>query len=461
MERSRTIVVLVLTGVVVLTGCVGGTPTAETPATETPAAPATGTLDVHVINVGQSESTLVVGPTETMLIDTGNFVDDGRFVRQYLRERGIRRIDHLVLTHADADHIGGTAALIESLETDGQGVGAIYDSGIAASTRTYERYLDAVEEYNVTLFETRAGDRLAFADARVRVLGPPDPYLPTADRNENSIVFSLTHGQARFLFTGDAGTREEAFLLETYAEALDATVLKTGHHGSESSTTAPFLAAVDPAVATVSSSYDSPYGHPAEGVLDRLASRDVRTYWTATHGSVRLTSTGERITIATQQSAPTAPSALRTGVPVAPGTPLALEPRAIVWPANGTVTDLAATPSGDTAQRPPFAVVEIHADATGDDRTNLTDEYIVFENRGESTLDTSGWTVRDRAGATYTVPANTTLQPGTTLTLVTGAGTDTATTLYWNASQPVWNNDGDTITVTDAAGTAVVTEAYG
>ena len=471
MRGGRPLATLLLAGLLVLAGCFGtagpgGTPTAtDTPQT----APANGTLSVHMINVGQSESILVVGPNETMLIDTGNFVDDGAPVRRYLRERGIDRIDHLVVTHADADHIGGTAAIIEMLETEGEGVGAIYDPGIAASTQTYERYLDAVEAYNVTLYETRAGDRLGFADADVDVLAPPEPYIDTSDRNENSIVLGLTHGQARFLFTGDAGPREEAYLVDRYGDRLRATVLKTGHHGSNSSTSAALLDAVGPTAATISSAYDSRYGHPDEAVLDRLAAANVTTYWTATHGTVRFTSTGRRITVATQQAAPTDPRAIRDGIRIDPGSNASLEQRAVIWTATGTVADATpsatarstATPTATASDEPSLAIAEIHADAAGDDWENLDGEYLVLENQGQTALNLTGWTVSDASGATYTFPAGVTLQPGSTVTLYTGDGTDSATARYWGAGRPVWNNGGDTITVSASNGTTVLTEGYG
>lgn len=471
-RQSQPLLALLMASLLVLAGCVGTAGPQETPAagatpTEnaaTPVATANGTLDVHMINVGQSESTLIVGETETMLIDTGNFADDGAPVRQYLRERGIERIDHLVVTHADADHIGGTAAIIEMLETEGEGVGAIYDPGIAASTRTYERYLDAVEEYDVTLYETRAGDRLDFADADVDVLAPPEPYIDTSDRNENSIVLTLTHGQARFLFTGDAGQREEQYLLDRYGDRLQATVLKTGHHGSSTSTAAAFLDAVAPTAATISSASDSQYGHPDEAVLDRLAARDVETYWTATHGTIRFTSTGRRITVATQQAAPTAPRLLRDGTPIEPGTSDALEQRGTIWTADGAATDEPPTATATatrTATAESLALATVHADAAGDDWENLGDEYLVFENRGSAPLDLSGWTVSDASGATYTVPDGVTIDSGATVTLYTGNGADSAAALYWNASRPIWNNDGDTVTVTASNGTTVLMEQYG
>jgi micrococcal nuclease len=107
-----------------------------------------------------------------------------------------------------------------------------------------------------------------------------------------------------------------------------------------------------------------------------------------------------------------------------------------------------------------LAVASIHADAAGDDRENLDDEYVVFLNEGEGTLSLSGWIVSDAAGATYTVPEGTELAPGERLTLHTGSGTDGDGVYYWDASRPVWNNGGDTITVVDDDGDLVLQRSY-
>jgi competence protein ComEC len=137
--------------------------TTDDPATDSP--PGTpgdtsvnGTLAVHNINVGQSVSTLIVGPTgETIRIDTGHFNDDGEHVLSYLQRHNIDRIDYLVTTHNDADHICGNAAVINYYETETNGVGAVYDPGITASTNTYDEYLDAVEGHDVQLFRAQVG----------------------------------------------------------------------------------------------------------------------------------------------------------------------------------------------------------------------------------------------------------------------------------------------------------------
>jgi len=470
-QLRRGAIVLVV-GTVLLAGCAGsiGPAGTETPATDgtlTPASTvddsASSTVEVHNINVGQSTSTLIIGLTgETMLIDTGDFTDDGEYVLAYLQRHDIDRLDHLVVTHNDADHIGGNAAIIEYYETEANGIGAIYDPGIAASTKTYEEYLDAVEEHGVQLFETREGDRIDFEGVDVQVLGPPEPYLANKARNENSIVLRLQYGQTSFLWTGDAEATQEAYLVEKYGEKLDATVYKAGHHGSRSSSSARLLNVVDPDAAIISSAYDSRYGHPHEEVLQRLAERSIPAYWTAVHGDIVLVTNGEGVSIRTQEAATTDPLALRAEPSVAPSSTAPVEERTRIGAgpaATPTGTETAvATDGGPNAGAGELTVETINADAAGDDRQNLTGEYVVFSNVGEDALDLSGWTVRDEAGKTYTFPDGFVLKAGASVRLHTGSGTDTATDLYWGAESPIWNNDGDTIIVTNSEGEEVLRE---
>ncbi len=117
------------------------------------------------------------------------------------------------------------------------------------------------------------------------------------------------------------------------------------------------------------------------------------------------------------------------------------------------------TDAGTTESESGLSLVAVNADAEGRDGENLDDEYLVFENAGTESLSLGGWTVSDASGATYTFP-DVTLAPGERITLRTGAGTDTETDLYWGASRPVWNNAGDTVTVTDESGAVVLQESY-
>ena len=484
MIARRAVVSCSLVLVVVIAGCAGGVGGGEAPAVEdgggsgsgtaqgatasgTETLTVNGSLELHFINVGQSVSTLVVTPAgETLLIDTGHFRDDGEHVLSYLKRHDVERIDHLVVSHNDADHIGGNAAIIEYYETEANGIGEVNDPGIGANTQTYSAYLDAVEEYNVDLVATREGDPLPVEGIETQVMGPPEPYLENEARNENSIVLKLTFGKTTFLLTGDAEDDQEAYLVEEYGSQLRATVLKAGHHGSKSSTSDTLLDAAQPEAVVVSSAYDSQYGHPDEETLQRVSERSIPTYWTATHGNIVLVSNGEDVTVRTQAQAPTDPSMLRDASAVGVESTAPLADRARIG-ASGAVVEREGTPTatptpvpdgGTTAAQ--LTLATRHADAQGNDNENLNDEYVVFENTGDTALDLSGWTVADTAGATYTFPDGTTLAPGAQVTLHTGMGENTATDLYWERGRAVWNNEGDTIIVRNDSGAVVLEETY-
>jgi competence protein ComEC len=477
-SRRATLSVLAVVAVLVLAGCAGGFVPSSNESKE-PASSAdspsladsqalvngsSGNLSVHFIHVGQGTSVLVVGPTgETLLYDTGHWEDDGEHVLDYLRNLGVTRIDYLVTSHADADHVGGHAEVIDYYETEADGIGAIYDPGIASATRTYEAYLDAVEAHDVTLYRTQAGDEIPMENTSVQVLAPPEGYLAGEDRNENSIVVRVGYGNVSTLLPGDAEVAAERHLTGTYGEDLDATILAAGHHGSNTSTGPGLLGATTPRVVAIQSAYDSPYGHPHHELLARLADRGIPTYWTGVHGTVVFETDGRDVRVFTQREASTDPADLRSAPGVQPGSTDPLESRQTFGaersPDRVTVRADGGA-EGGPAQSTSLAVAEVNEDAAGHDGENLGDEYLTFRNDGEETIDFSGWTVTDEADHSYRFPDGTTLAPGETLTLHTGSGTDGDGHYYWGSGRPVWNNDGDTVFVRTDEGTLVLEVTY-
>ncbi|MDJ1430996.1 ComEC/Rec2 family competence protein [Halostagnicola sp. A-GB9-2] len=294
----------------VLAGCtsIPGTDDEISPST----ADVDGELELHHIDVGQADATLLITPDdETILIDTGDWQSDGSDVIEYLEDRGVYRVDHLVATHGHADHIGGHAAVIEHFEDEGDGVGAAYDSGVAHTSQTYDNYLDAIEEHDVQLFEVAEGDELPVDDEGLEasVLNPPEGDSG-ADLHYNSVALSIEFGEFSYLTTGDAEEDAEERMAEEWGDHLESDVYQAGHHGSSTSSTAPKLDASTPEIAVISSAAESQYDHPNDEVLEEFGERDIETYWTAVHGDVVVTTDGESSAVSTEHEGSSDPEDL-------------------------------------------------------------------------------------------------------------------------------------------------------
>lgn len=250
------------------------------------AAGASGTLTVHFIDVGQGDATLLVGPDFTILIDAGRH--DRNDVVPYLREQGVTELDLLVGTHPHSDHIGQFDRVIGAFP-----VREVWLSGDLHTTRTFERALDAILASDAAYHEPRAGERFRFGSALVEVVSPQEV---TGDFNNGSIALRILFGSIAFLFTGDAEAAAEEAMLAGGFE-LKAHVLHVGHHGSRTSSTPRFLAAVRPEVAVYSAGRGNTYGHPHPEVLERLEALGVEVYGTDRHGTVRIVTDGKTYTV--------------------------------------------------------------------------------------------------------------------------------------------------------------------
>ena len=242
-------------------------------------------LNVHYIDVGQGDATLVTCGGHSMLIDTGDN-NKGTTVQLYLTKQGIDHLDYLVLTHSDADHIGGADVIISKFNID-----RIFFSNYEQDTKTYRELMDAMADKGKDYTTPAAGETYRLGDASFTILGPLKNYDTP---NNSSIALMIAHGAKRFLFTGDCGETAEADLAAS-GQNLSADVYQTGHHGSRTSSTQKLMDAVKPAYAVISCGEDNSYGHPHAETLNRFRSMGIQVFRTDEQGSIVAVSDGSSI----------------------------------------------------------------------------------------------------------------------------------------------------------------------
>ena len=264
------------------------TPVVTVQPTESPTETPVSELTVHFIDVGQADAAVLQCGDDTMMIDGGNVADSSLIVA-YLKKLNIDNIDYMVCTHAHEDHVGGLSAPLSVMP-----VSAVYAPSAEADSKAYQNFKRKATDQNTEIMHPVNYESFPFGSARVEILACPD----NADNlNNTSIILKVTHKNKSFLFTGDAEREEEQTLLDR--GLLKSDVLKVGHHGSDTSTSYPFLREVMPEYAVISVGKDNLYGHPTEAVLIRLRDADVQVYRTDLQGDIIMISDGDNITVTT------------------------------------------------------------------------------------------------------------------------------------------------------------------
>jgi competence protein ComEC len=261
-------------------------------------------LTAYFIDVGQADSALVICGESSMLIDGGNAADSN-LVYAFLKEHGVSHLDYIVGTHAHEDHIGGLAGALNYATVD-----VAYCPVTDFDSKAFQNFVKHLSEQGKSITVPKYGDTFALGDASVKILGPINP---SDEPNNTSIVMKITYGETSFLFTGDAERAEEADILEAGYD-LSATVLKVGHHGSETSTSYPFLRGIMPQYAVISCGTGNSYGHPHDNTLSKLRDADVTLYRTDLQGTITVVSDGKTVNFTTEknetvQTNPTTPTA--------------------------------------------------------------------------------------------------------------------------------------------------------
>ena len=265
-----------------------GSAASSQPDTGAPSATAQTSANVTIkfIDVGQGEAILIALSEKTMLIDAGP-TGSAPKIAQVLQELGRNKIDYLVATHPDEDHIGGMADVISSTQ-----IGTIYAPNKTNNTATYRKFLAAIQNNNLQITLAEAGTIIDQTDSyKLEILWPKkDANFP--ETNDYSIIIKLTVGNKTFLFTGDAPTNA---ILNSNPGHID--VLKLSHHGSRTGTTEVLIHKLSPTYAVLSYAVDNSYGHPMQSVLNALRKHSVEVWGTGANGTITITCDGTNIDI--------------------------------------------------------------------------------------------------------------------------------------------------------------------
>lgn len=252
-------------------------------------------LRITFFDVGQGDAALIETPNnKTILIDAGvwspGYNSGKSILLPHFKEAGINKLDAVILSHPHADHIGGILDLI-----DGIPIEAIYNSGFEYESNLYKNYLSFAESKEIELISVRAGDVLSIDPSVLFLVLGPEGGKFNNDPNQHSVTLNLIYGESEFLFTGDAGEAQEERLVENYGDLLDTDLLKIGHHGSKTSSGAPFLNLVTPEISLVSLAERNRFKHPHPEAIYRIRQTGTELYFTSRDKAMVFISNGKNI----------------------------------------------------------------------------------------------------------------------------------------------------------------------
>lgn len=249
-------------------------------------------LEVHYIDVGQGDCSLIICDGQTMLIDAG---ENGHEIEvlNYLRMQNIEKLDYIIASHQHTDHIGGLPEVLDEFGAVNLIMPKLTKEQTPTNT-TYTAFLNSIKNSGAKVIASKVGASYTLGSATFEILGPVTD--DAEDINNMSVVVKLTFGKKTFLFTGDAEKEEEREIIETGA-ILDCDVLKVGHHGSGTSSGVKFLDAVTPEICVIQVGADNDYGHPHENIVERLEGYTPDIYRTDLCGDIIITSDGVNLNV--------------------------------------------------------------------------------------------------------------------------------------------------------------------
>ena len=248
-----------------------------------------GNLTIYFIDVGQGDSTLIVSPNnKTMLIDGGE-KNKGIEIVSFIRNLGINKIDYVLATHADADHIGGLPYINLKLKPE-----LVIDNGLSKDTQIYKEYNNSITNKKIIYIDSQ----FDFDDNIITsfIVSYDDGLGYSSNHNDNSIILKLDYKNTSFLFTGDCEEECESRIGDS---DLDSDVYKIGHHGSKTSSSMYLLNKITPKISVISAGLGNQYGHPHNEVLERLKFINSKVYRTDLQGNIIITTDGGSISTMT------------------------------------------------------------------------------------------------------------------------------------------------------------------
>ncbi len=249
-------------------------------------------LTVTFFDVGQGDAVLIeAGNGNRMLIDVGGGAKTASLVAESLPFYD-QNIDVVAISHPHADHSDGLAPMLEYV-----GVGVVLDSGSGHKTRVVEDYRSALDIHGVETVYARRGMLVRLSEEVFATVLFPDRNTYAMDPDNASIWLKLYHGDTTFLFTGDAFSSIESYMVEMDRDILDSDVFKAGHHGSRTSNSLALLMVAMPDYIVVSAGEDNSYGHPHEDVLERFEYIGAEVLKTSTEGDIVFVSTSDSLEV--------------------------------------------------------------------------------------------------------------------------------------------------------------------
>lgn len=246
-----------------------------------------GELQVHFIDVGQSDASLILCEGHAMLFDTGEN-ETSPLLQFYLMEMGVEKLDYVIGSHPEADHIGGMDAILLKYDC-----GTVMLSEISPDTASYRDVQEAMERRGVTRVSPEPGEQYPLGGAFFTIIAPNRDY--GENMNNASIGIKLVYGENAFIFTGDGEREAEEDMLKN-GIPLNADVLQAGHHGSSDASTEAFVEAVSPRYAVISCGKDNAYGHPHRETLETFQEAGVEVFRTDLQGNIVALSDGRNLT---------------------------------------------------------------------------------------------------------------------------------------------------------------------